>query len=103
MQASIIWRLSQARINWEGCGRKQNRRKNGGCWRWDTDSLDVVTSRQIVSVPAFIDNLSLFHKIQKMASSSGKKAKGSPYSIAECRLLELIPVLGSQPVGDVKS
>jgi len=27
--------------------------------------------------------------------------KGSPYSIAECRVPELIPVLGSQPAGDV--
>ena len=27
--------------------------------------------------------------------------KGSPYSIAERRVLELIPVLGSQPAGDV--
>ena len=29
------------------------------------------------------------------------KVKGSPYSIAEPRVPELIPVLGSQPVGDV--
>jgi len=27
--------------------------------------------------------------------------KDSPYSIAECRVLELIPVLGNQPAGDV--
>ena len=27
--------------------------------------------------------------------------KGSPHSITECRVLELIPVLGSQPAGDV--
>jgi len=27
--------------------------------------------------------------------------KGSPYSITEHRVLELIPVLGSQPAGDV--
>jgi len=27
--------------------------------------------------------------------------KSSPYSIAECRVPELIPVLGSQPAGDV--
>jgi len=30
----------------------------------------------------------------------GKKGKGSPYSIAERMVLELIPVLGSQPAGD---
>jgi len=30
-----------------------------------------------------------------------KKGKGSPYSIAEHRVPELIPVLGSQPAGDM--
>jgi len=30
-----------------------------------------------------------------------KKGKGSPYSTAEHRVPELIPVLGSQPAGDV--
>jgi len=29
------------------------------------------------------------------------KVKGSPYSITECRVLELIPVFTSQPAGDV--
>ena len=29
------------------------------------------------------------------------KGKGSPYSITECRVPELISVLGSQPAGDV--
>jgi len=29
-----------------------------------------------------------------------KKSKGSPYSITERRVPELIPVLGSQPAGD---
>ena len=29
------------------------------------------------------------------------KRKGSPYSITEHRVPELIPVLGSQPAGDV--
>ena len=31
----------------------------------------------------------------------GKKGKGGPYSIAERRVPELIPVLCSQPAGDV--
>jgi len=35
-----------------------------------------------------------------VASKKGK-GKGSPYSITERRVPELIPVLGSQPVGDV--
>jgi len=30
-----------------------------------------------------------------------KKVKGSPFSITERRVLELIPILGSQPAGDV--
>jgi len=30
-----------------------------------------------------------------------KKGKGSPYSITERRVPELIPVLGSQPAGNV--
>ena len=30
-----------------------------------------------------------------------KKGKGSPYSITECMVTELIPILGSQPAGDV--
>jgi len=36
-----------------------------------------------------------------VASVYFKKGKGSPYSITERRVLELIPVLGSQPAGDV--
>ena len=32
-----IWCLSQARIKWEGCCRKDIWRKNRGCWRWVTD------------------------------------------------------------------
>jgi len=33
--------------------------------------------------------------------SSRVKGRGSPYSITERRVPELIPVLGSQPAGDV--
>jgi len=33
--------------------------------------------------------------------AADKKVKGSPYSITERRVPELIPVLGSQPAGDV--
>jgi len=34
-------------------------------------------------------------------SETQTKVKGSPYSITERRVPELIPVLGSQPAGDV--
>ena len=36
-----------------------------------------------------------------MLDAEIKKGKGSPYSITERRVPELIPVLGSQPAGDV--
>jgi len=36
-----------------------------------------------------------------MHRSPIKKVKGSPYSITERRVPELLPVLGSQPAGDV--
>jgi len=34
-------------------------------------------------------------------SAKGTRKKGSPFSTAERRVPELIPVLGSQPAGDV--
>ena len=30
MQASIIWCLSEATLNWDGCGEQGIQRKNGG-------------------------------------------------------------------------
>jgi len=36
------------------------------------------------------------------AKCNAQKGKGSPYSITERRVPELIPVLGSQPAGDVR-
>jgi len=33
--------------------------------------------------------------------NANKKGKGSPYLITECSVPELIPVLGSQPAGDM--
>jgi len=40
-------------------------------------------------------------RIAHPAHVAGVKDRGSPYSITERRVLELIPVLGSQPAGDV--
>jgi len=42
-----------------------------------------------------------FSTSQKAPSHKGKKGKGSPYSITERMVPELISVLGSQPAGDV--
>jgi len=39
--------------------------------------------------------------LTNISSSRVKKGKGSPYSITKYRVPELIPVLGSQPAGDV--
>ena len=41
-----------------------------------------------------------FHAYTESGPGS-KKAKGSPYSTIQRRVPELIPVLGSQPAGDV--
>jgi len=50
--------------------------------------------------------VSYFSKIQisfifLIPTHPGEKGKCSPYSITERRVPELIPVLGSQPAGDV--
>jgi len=42
-----------------------------------------------------------FNKLHLRARHCSKKGKGSPYSITERRVPELIPVIGSQPAGDV--
>jgi len=62
----------QKQVKFEG---QSSRRGLGGCkspWRWLT-----------------------------IASNVYQKGKGSPYSITERRVQELIPVLGSQPAGDL--
>ena len=41
------------------------------------------------------------NKFQERSSGIFKKDKGSPYSIIERMVPELIPVLGSQPAGDM--
>ena len=46
-----------------------------------------------------VDYRLFFSEITQIIRS--KKSKGSQYSIAERRVPDLIPVLGSQPVGDV--
>ena len=64
-------------------------------------------------IPTFVDlNVSQGHACSRVesqkwdalaisSSSSSKKGKGSAYSITERRVPGLIPVLGSQPAGDV--
>jgi len=55
MQASINRCLSQVRTNWEGCSRKDIRRKNGGGdGGGGAVSSDGVASTQTVGAYAFI-------------------------------------------------
>ena len=54
----------------------------------------LLTLLQLVSLTYDFD-------CQSAASCGHKKGKGNPYSITERRVPELIPVLGSQPAGDV--
>jgi len=56
----------------------------------------------IVSFIIIFGTLSLAHRVWLVqCQSSHIKGIGSPYSITERRVPELIPVLGSQPAGDV--
>ena len=57
--------------------------------------LLLVTSIMVTIVSA---KLRSYHKVLNIFRPKGK---GSPYSITERRVPELIPVLGSQPAGDV--
>jgi len=47
------------------------------------------------------DNFVLIAQKSRIRECDVKKGTGSPYSITERRVSELIPVLGSQPAGDV--
>jgi len=49
-----IWCLSQARIKWDGYGRKGIWHKNGGCWRGSLISLDGVALSRMVGVSASV-------------------------------------------------
>jgi len=58
---------------------------------------------QLMPLPLIV---SCFSKLQigftvLVPAHPGKKGKGSPYSITEHRVPELIPVFGSQPAGDM--
>jgi len=62
--------------------------------------LTVVTNRQTHAASVARGCIfALCNAARKISCS--KKSKGSPYSTTECRVPELIPVLGSQPAGDV--
>jgi len=75
-------------------GAQQERRRSSKCVQYHVDSrrrklnADFFRPTQMLEAG---DNWSYFEL----------KGKGSPYSITERRVPELIPVLGSQPAGNV--
>jgi len=54
----------------------------------------------LVTIALFLA-VSVIVRERACVSSCGRPKKGSPYSITEHRVPELIPVLGSQPAGGV--
>ena len=56
-----------------------------------------------ISIPLFIlsSHRRCTHSHTPTVNADVKKGKASPYSITDHRVLKLIPVLGSQPAGDV--
>ena len=50
----------------------------------------------MLSRPDWLTNIAIVNTLK-----AARKGKGSPYSITERRVPELIPVLRSQPAGDV--
>jgi len=52
-------------------------------------------------ISACFCSFSFSSSLRPSKTTNSKKGKGSPYSIAERRVPELIPVLGSQPTGDL--
>jgi len=54
----------------------------------------------VSAVETYVPLLSV-HVSHVSNNNNSKKGKGSPYSSAERRVPELIPVLGSRPTGDV--
>jgi len=64
------WCLCQARINWESCGRKGIRHKNGGDdGSVSTESLDEVAFSWIIGAFASVI-FPLHHQTQKMACNN---------------------------------
>jgi len=60
------------------------------------------SSRMLVIAPWIkVQNNNNNNRQANKCSNFIKKGKSRPYSITECRVPELIPVLGSQPAGDV--
>jgi len=60
----------------------------------DTWTIDICSSKENVRKPAE-------PTAARFIQCCNWNTKGSPYSITESRVLELIPLLGSQPAGDV--
>jgi len=80
--------LSQARINWEGYGRKGIRHKNGGCG--SLISLDGMAPSQIVGVSASISPCTTKSKKDFLLAPARVvlEKKGCKMVVCVCCLLE---------------
>ena len=56
-----------------------------------------MTSKLALSISSCLHDVTIMAVLHTLLNADN----GSPYSITEHRVLELIPVLGSQPAGDV--
>ena len=79
-----------------GGGGEQGEKDEG---RWAAASASVLVGRTPPPPPP--RSTCARSTLTFQAASHEKKGKGSPYLITERRVPELIPVLGSQPAGDV--
>ena len=68
----------------------------------DIDSRPPSTGRDVGPPAVLLTSPTLLlSTATRNSRTSNKHIKGSPYSITDRRVPELIPVLGSQPAGDV--
>ena len=67
---------------------------------WES-SLSIVFDRNYFSKMTDVSRLRVLQTVTLTYTLKVEKGKGIPYSISERRVPELIPVLGSQPAGDV--
>jgi len=95
------------------CPQRHHERSNSSRTKWETCENEILTVhlqtaftrtiiKSIVSVRPFVSTCTMcFQSTQLRLWPLACVKKCSPYSITERRVPELIPVLGSQPAGDV--
>jgi len=90
-------RISLGSLQGRGGKRKDRKEEGEGKWKggW------IIMRLKLRKVNFLVTSLLMSSFIDHEIEAVSVKGKGSPYSITERRVPELIPVLGSQPAGDV--